>query len=228
MDNVTANDVILTSGCSMAIEMAIKALANPGENILIPKPAWHYTTWIIGSNIEAQFYDLDANNDWEIDLKHMESLINDKTRAILVNSPGNPCGNVFSMNHILEILKIAEKHCLPIISDEVYEFLTFADAKHYSFASLSKNVPILVCSGLTKRFLIPAIRLGWIVINDRGNKLNDVRKGLINMAGRGFGPNSTIQLALPNILNGVPDTFFTDVNARVHVSHHITFYESRK
>lgn len=120
VDNiVSSDDVILTSGCSTALEICFRALANPGENILVPRPSWNYTTWIRGSGIDVQFYDLDPMNEWEIDLEHMESLINEKTRAILVNSPGNPCGNVFSDVHIRDILNIAERHKLPIISDEV-------------------------------------------------------------------------------------------------------------
>jgi tyrosine aminotransferase len=138
----------------------------------------------------------------------MEGLIDDKTRAIVINNPGNPCGNVFSKEHLLDILKIAEKFKLPIIFDEVYEFFTFPGVEFHSLASLSKNVPILTCSGLTKRFLMPGIRMGWILINDRGNKLRDVRLGLANIAGRNFGPNSTVQLALPKILKCVPQSYF--------------------
>lgn len=140
----------------------------------------------------------------------MEGLINKETRAIIVNNPGNPCGSVFSRDHILEILKIAERHQLPIIADEVYEFLTFPGAEFHSFASLSRNVPVLTCSGLTKRFLVPGIRMGWIIINDRGNKLKEVRLGLANIAGRNFGPNSTVQLALPEILKNTPQEFFDE------------------
>jgi tyrosine aminotransferase len=160
---------------------------------------------------------LDPAKNWEIDLDHMESLINDKTRAILINSPGNPCGNVFSKEHIVEILKIAERHKLPIISDEVYEFFTFPGVEFNSVASLSKTVPILTCSGLTKRFLMPGIRMGWIIINDRGNKFDEIRLGLANIAGRNFGPNSTVQLALPEILKNVPQSFFDKAVQRVGV-----------
>ncbi|KAG5682904.1 hypothetical protein PVAND_012222 [Polypedilum vanderplanki] len=216
MGEIKADDVILTNCCSMSLEMCILALANRGENILVPKPCYHYETFTNGIGIEIQYYNLDPENDWQIDLVHLESLINEKTKAIVVNSPGNPCGNVFSLQHMFEIIDIAERHCLPIISDEIYEFVTFGDVKHYSFASVSKNVPILVCSGLTKRFLTPAIRCGWIIISDRGNKLQEIRKGLIQkIGGRGFGPNSTIQHALSNILKNVPQTFFNNVNARV-------------
>lgn len=148
----------------------------------------------------------------------MESLINDKTRAILINNPGNPCGNVFSREHILDILKIAEQHKLPIISDEVYEFFTFPGVKFYPAASLSKNVPILTCSGLTKRFLMPGIRMGWLIIHDRREAFNQIRLGLANIAGRNFWPSSTVQLALPDIIKNTPQEFFDDNCRRVHVS----------
>jgi tyrosine aminotransferase len=125
---------------------------------------------------------------------------------------------VFSYEHILEILKIAEKHKLPIIADEVYEFFTFPGVEFHSVASLSKNVPVLTCSGLTKRFLMPGIRMGWIIIHDRHDAFQEIRLGLANIAGRNFWPSSTVQLALPDIIKNTPQEFFDDNCRRVHVS----------
>jgi tyrosine aminotransferase len=198
--------------------MTILTLVSPGENLLIPRPSYNYRTWTDGLHIETRAYNLDPLKDWEIDLEHMESLINDKTRAILINNPGNPCGNVFSYEHILEILKIAEKHKLPIIADEVYEFFTFPGVEFHSVASLSKNVPVLTCSGLSKRFLMPGIRMGWIIIHDRHDALKNVRKGLLNVTGRILGPNSTVQHALPEILSRTPQTFFDENILKIGVS----------
>lgn len=149
--NVSSSDIILTSGCTVSLEICFRTLAEPGENILIPKPCWNYSTWLNGSGIEAKYYNLDPEHEWNVDLEHLESLIDIKTRAILLNTPGNPCGNVFSKEHILDILEVAYRHKLPIISDEVYEFFTFPGVKFHSVASLSKNVPVLTCSGLSKR-----------------------------------------------------------------------------
>jgi len=87
---LTSNDVILASGCSMALEMCFRVLANPGENILLPQPCWGYSTWIVGCGIDVRYYDLDPMKEWEVDLVHLESMINDKTKAILINNPGNP------------------------------------------------------------------------------------------------------------------------------------------
>ena len=218
LGDIKSDDVILTSGVSMALEMCFLSLANPGDNILIPRPGFMYGLWFVGAGIIPQYYNLDPEKDWNVDLKHMESLINERTKAIVVNSPGNPCGQVFSKEHILEIIDIAEKHKLPIISDEVYEFFTFPGVDFHSFATLSKNVPVIVCSGVTKRFIMPGMRLGWLIINDRGDKLKEIRRGLFNISGRNFLPNSTVQRALPRILNSVPQSYFDENYSKAEVS----------
>ena len=216
--NVVADDVILTSGSGHALEMCIMTLVAPGENLLIPRPCYNYRTWTDGVGIETKFYNLDSTNAWNVDLKQMESVIDEKTRAILINNPGNPCGNVFSKEHILEIIAIAERHKLPIISDEVYEFFVFPGVTFHSFASLSKNVPILTCSALSKRFLVPGFRMGWIVLNDRHGALKQVKQGLHNVTGRILGPNSAVQHALPEILRNTPQSFFDETMTKIHVS----------
>ena len=218
-DFLTADDVILTSGCSMALEMCFRALANPGENILIPRPCWNYTTWIMGNGIKVKFYNLDPTKDWEVNLKHLESQIDGKTKGILVNNPSNPTGSVFSKQHIQKILRIAERYRVPIIADEVYERFVFPGVKYHPMSSLSKNVPILTCSGLTKRFLMPGIRLGWIIINDRNISLRNIKKGLNNICSRNFGPNCSIQRALPDILKNTPQEFFDNTNRQTAVSY---------
>lgn len=153
--SVSSDDVILTSGGSSALEMCFQALANAGENILIPRPCFNYKTWLWGPAIEGRSYNLDPTNDWAIDLKHLESQIDRRTRAILINNVGNPCGNVFTRDHLLEILKVAGKHRLPIISDDIYEFFVFPNVSYHPIATLAQNVPIISCSGLTKRFIMP-------------------------------------------------------------------------
>lgn len=85
---VTPDDVILSSGCSHALEMAALTLVAPGENILIPRPSYNYKTWIDGMKIETKAYNLDPDKQWDIDLTHLESLIDEKTRAIIINNPG--------------------------------------------------------------------------------------------------------------------------------------------
>ena len=94
------------------------------------------------------------DRNWEIDLQDLECQIDHDTTAIIYNNPSNPCGSVFSTEHILDLLKIAESHCLPIIADEIYEDIVFPGHKFNSIASLTDEVPVIHCSGTTKKFVI--------------------------------------------------------------------------
>lgn len=174
---VTPNDVILCSGCSSALDMCIAVVAQPGNNILIPRPGFSiYRTLAIGHGIEVRSYNLLPDRQWEVDLEQMEKLIDENTSAIVLTNPSNPCGSVFTAAHIEDILDIAERYCIPIIADEIYEHFVFPNVEYHAISSLSKNVPILSCGGLTKRFLVPGWRLGWIVIHDRNEVFNGIRK----------------------------------------------------
>ena len=150
--------------------MSISALANPGDNILVPRPGFPlYKTLANGLGINTKEYNLLPLKGWECDLEHMEAMIDENTKAILVNNPSNPCGSVFSQDHLLQILALADKYKVPIIADEIYEHFVFSGAgkKYVPMASLTTTVPVLSCGGLTKRYLVPGWRLGWITIHDR-------------------------------------------------------------
>jgi len=209
---VTSDDVILCSGCSCALDIAISTLADDGQNILVPRPGFPlYTTLSAGLGIQTREYDLLPDQDWMVDLGHMESLIDHNTAAIIVNSPSNPCGSVFSPAHLKQILDIAERHKVPIIADEIYDNFVFPGETYVPIASLTTTVPVLSCGGLTKRFLVPGWRMGWIVIYDRGHVFDhEVRKGLLCMSQRIIGSNTLVQGALPTILANTPKSFFDD------------------
>lgn len=149
----------------------------------------------------------------------MENKIDDDTALIVVINPSNPCGSVYNKEHLLEILDIASKNRVPILADEIYEHFVFSGHEFTAISSLSKDVPVLTCSGLTKRFLVPGWRMGWVVIHDRHDILGkQVRKGLINFASRILGPNTLIQRALPSILRNTPQSFFDEVVLFIEVS----------
>ncbi|XP_007906137.1 tyrosine aminotransferase [Callorhinchus milii] len=207
-----AKDVILTSGCSQAIEMAISVLANPGQNILIPRPGFSlYKTLAISIGIEVKLYNLLPEKSWEIDLKHLESLIDDKTACIIINNPSNPCGSVFSKFHLQKILAVAARNYLPILADEIYGDMVFPECKYVALATLSSTVPILSCGGLAKRWLIPGWRMGWILIHDRNNIFSrEVRDGLVRLSQRILGPCTIVQGALETILNKTTPEFYDD------------------
>jgi tyrosine aminotransferase len=197
--------------------MCIAVIADNGQNILIPKPGFSiYGTLAEGFGIETRAYNLIPDKNWEVDLDNLESLIDEHTAAIIVTNPSNPCGSVFSKEHILEIIAIAERHHVPIIADEIYEHFVFPGHQYYSVSSLSKNVPVLSCGGLTKRFLVPGWRMGWIIVHDRHNAFQQVRKGLLSLSCRILGSNSLVQGALPAILKNTPQKFYDELVETLH------------
>ncbi|XP_030382218.1 tyrosine aminotransferase [Scaptodrosophila lebanonensis] len=214
---ISPNDVVITSGCSAALEMCILALADRGQNVLVPRPGFClYKTLAEGMNIEIRYYDLLPDQEWRADLKQMESLIDENTAALLINNPGNPCGSVYDADHLKRMIDICERHYLPIIADEIYEHFVFPDVEYVAISSLTHEVPVLTCGGLTKRFLVPGWRTGWVIVHDRKQRLGDAVNGLKNLCGRILGSNTIVQGALPDILVKTPQSYFDGVIELLH------------
>lgn len=207
-----AKDIILCSGCSCAIDLCITALCCPGQNILVPRPGFPlYKTLAEGLSISTKYYDLLPERNWEVDLVMLEEQIDENTAAIVVNNPSNPCGSVFSVDHLKKILEVAARNKVPVIADEIYDNFVFEGHEYQPMASLTEEVPVLSCGGLTKRYLIPGWRMGWIAIYDRGNILSkEIRAGLQSLSQRIIGSNTIVQGALPTILGSTPKSFFDD------------------
>merc|ERR1719272_1754345 len=111
---ITADDVVLASGCSGALELAMAALADEGKNILLPEPGFSlYKTLASSKGVSTKGYRCLADKGWEIDLDHLESLVDADTVAIVITNPSNPCGSNFSEAHVREIVKMAERVKVP-------------------------------------------------------------------------------------------------------------------
>ncbi len=148
--------LILFHSCSGALEIAISALADPGLNILLPSPGFSlYQTICNNKAVQARYYRLIPERDWEIDLDQLRSLIDANTVAILINSPSNPCGSLFSRQHLVDLVKVAEYYHLPIISDDVYSEMVFEGNEYVSVAEVSSTVPIISVGGMAKRYMVP-------------------------------------------------------------------------
>eukprot|EP00392_Amoebophrya_sp_AT5.2_P012390 g12493.t1 len=210
---LTADDVILASGCSHALDLAIQVLANPGEhNVLLPKPGFPlYQTLASSRGIDTKHYRLDPARQWEIDLQDMEAQIDEKTACILINSPSNPCGNVFSRGHLEEICRIAEKHQLPLIADEIYANMAFEKERNVLLNEVSQNVPFLSVGGLAKQYMIPGWRMGWVLVHDRNEAFSEVRRGLQDLSTLLLGPSTLQQAAIPHLLEETQPQYYVDV-----------------
>lgn len=107
----------------------------------------------------------------------MESLIDARTKAILINNPSNPCGSSFSAEHLRNVVSVARKFNLPIIADEIYGGCVY-DGEFVPCFTVAEDVPVLSLGGLAKEFIIPGWRVGWVVVQDYSHRLDKVRNGL--------------------------------------------------
>lgn len=101
---LSSDDVFITSGCTQAIDVAMTMLARPGANILLPRPGFPiYGLSAAFRNVEVRHYDLLAEKGWEVDLDAIEALADQNTVAVVIINPGNPCGNVYSYQHLKQV-----------------------------------------------------------------------------------------------------------------------------
>ncbi|KAJ0112345.1 hypothetical protein Patl1_02316 [Pistacia atlantica] len=123
---VSTDNVYLTAGGKQAIEVILAVLARPRANILLPRPSYpFYEDFASHLNLEFRHFDLLPEKNWEVDLDAMEALADENTLAMVIINPGNPCGNVFTYQHLQKIAETARKLGIMVISDEVYENITF-------------------------------------------------------------------------------------------------------
>ncbi|CDW80599.1 tyrosine aminotransferase [Stylonychia lemnae] len=213
----TVDDVVLSFGCSGAIYNAVSALCEEGDNILVPRPGFPLCYPISQNlNINLKYYDLLPEQGWEIDLNSLKSQIDENTKAILVNNPSNPCGSCFTKAHSLEILAVANEYKVPIISDEVYYGLAYGEGSEFnSFGNLTKDVPIICCSSISKIYCLPGWRLGWSIVYNNHGYFDHVIQNLHKHAMIQLHPNSLVQQALPRILGEVGEDHFTTLKNKL-------------
>eukprot|EP01018_Ginkgo_biloba_P025806 Gb_16740 [translate_table: standard] len=164
---LTADDVYLTIGCAQAIEVSLSVLARKGTNILLPKPGFpQYEALLAYKGIEARHYNLVPERDWEVDLDQVMKIADSNTAAMVLINPSNPCGTVFSHDHLSKVAEAAKKLRLLVISDEAYAHIVFGENPFVSMASFASIVPVLILGSISKRWLVPGWRLGWLVTCD--------------------------------------------------------------
>ncbi|GAA5908682.1 uncharacterized protein JCM6883_004137 [Sporobolomyces salmoneus] len=226
----TKDDVVMSHGCSGALESAISTLCSEGKNLLVSRPLFTaYEAMAAVSNVELRYYDLLPQRGFECDLDHIDSLIDENTAAIILCNPGNPTGTNYSAAHLKEFAALMSQRQVVVIADEVYAGLAWsvsgprpksADAPRVQgkfnagvftpYASVCGDSPVIVVGAVSKRWLAPGWRLGWIILHDPQGVLAEIKGGLAKYSFRLQGPNSTMQRALPAILTNTPEKFYVD------------------
>lgn len=198
---VTPDRVLITAGTSEGIELALTALVNPGERVLVPMPTYPlYTAVLAKIGAEPGYYRTDPGRGWEPDLEHLESLITPSTRAIVLIDPNNPTGSVASTAVRRGILELAERHGLVVLADEVYGDVAY-DGTVPPLGSLAPDGPVVAFSSLSKAYLAPGWRTGWLAVG-RNPRLDELLQAMKKLADGRLCSNGPTQYAIAPALLG--------------------------
>jgi alanine-synthesizing transaminase len=197
----TPDRVILTAGTSEGIELALGALADAGDEVLIPTPTYPlYTAVLAKIGARAVFYRTDPSADWLPDLDDVRRLITPATRAIVVIDPNNPTGAVYPESTRRALVELADRANVAVLADEVYGDLAF-DGRAPLLGSLVPDAPIISFSSLSKAYLAPGWRAGWLVVG-RSDRLDDVLAAIKKLADGRLCSPGPMQYAIEAALTG--------------------------
>lgn len=199
---ILSENVIISVGVSEAIQMILGALIEPGEQILVPGPAYppyiSYTEFFGG---EAVQYRTSEQDGWQPDLDDLRSKITEKTRAIVVINPNNPCGALYDRKVVKAIADLAGEYELLLISDEIYDQITYD--RLVNTASVAKDVPVIGLNGFSKVYLMSGWRLGYVYFHSTSNEtFFELREHVLKEARIRLSANTPIQKAAVEALKG--------------------------
>jgi alanine-synthesizing transaminase len=198
---MTPERVVITSGTSEGIELALTALAGPGDEVLIPVPTYPlYTAVLAKIGARAVFYRADAARGWQPDIDHVRSLITPATRALVVIDPNNPTGATYSAEARRALVDLADRHNFPLLADEVYADLAF-DGPVSALAAVNPDAPVITFSSLSKAYLAPGWRSGWLAVAET-ERLDDVLAGIKKLADGRLCSTGPMEYALAAALTG--------------------------
>jgi len=193
------NQIVVSNGGKHSLTNIFNAILNIFDEVIIPAPYWlSYPEIVKLCYGEPVFVYTEKNNNYKITKEQFEKSITKKTKAIILNTPNNPTGSVYSKEELFEIAQVALKHNIWIVADEIYEYLTYGK-KHVSIASLGeeiKNITI-TCSGVSKSYAMTGWRIGYTASNEK------VAKAMSNTQSHTTSnPNSIAQKAALEAISG--------------------------
>ena len=200
---VTVDDVYLGNGASELIVMAINALVNEDDEVLLPAPDYPlYTAAVALSGGRPVHYVCDEQSDWYPDIADIRAKITPRTKAIVVINPNNPTGALYPESLLKEIIEVAREHQLVVMADEIYDKTLYDGNTHTSMASLADDVLFLTFNGLSKNYRSCGYRAGWMVVSGEKRHARDYIEGLNMLASMRLCANTPGQLAIQTALGG--------------------------
>ncbi|MCS5588078.1 MAG: pyridoxal phosphate-dependent aminotransferase [Porticoccaceae bacterium] len=203
IEEVTADDIIMGNGVSELIVMAMQALLNVGDEILIPAP--DYPLWTAAVSLcggVPVHYRCNEDDDWQPDVQDIEAKITAKTKGIVIINPNNPTGAVYSEQTLKALASIAEKHNLVVFADEIYDRILYDNALHIPLSSLVSETLCLTFNGLSKTYRLAGFRSGWVLMSGTKDRAASYLEGLEMLASMRLCANAPAMLAVQTALGG--------------------------
>jgi alanine-synthesizing transaminase len=200
---VSADEVFIGNGVSELIDLSLRALLNPGDEVLVPSP--DYPLWSAAVALNGgtpRHYECRRKNAFVPDIEDMSRLINERTRAIVVINPNNPSGAVYDRQTLQGIAELAERHQLVVLADEIYDQMVYDDAEFIPMATVIENSVCLTYSGLSKIYRACGYRVGWCVFSGELDKAQDYVHGMELLAALRLCSNVPGQWAVQTALGG--------------------------
>ncbi|HET9463833.1 MAG TPA: pyridoxal phosphate-dependent aminotransferase [Thiobacillus sp.] len=200
---VQIDDIFIGNGASELIVMAMQALLNNGDEVLVPAP--DYPLWTAAVSLgggKPRHYLCDEGAGWLPDLDDIRAKITPNTRAIVIINPNNPTGALYPTELLLEILEIARQHQLIVYADEIYDKVLFDGVVHTSIASLAEDVLVVTFNGLSKNYRACGYRSGWLIVSGDKRHARDYLEGLNMLASMRLCSNVPGQYAIQTALGG--------------------------
>ena len=200
---VDIEDIYIGNGVSELVVMAMQALVNDGDEVLIPSP--DFPLWTAAANLcggKAVHYKCDEGSGWQPDLADIRSKITPNTKALVVINPNNPTGAVYEKAMLEALLEIAHEHDLVVMADEIYDKILYDNAEYIPLASLTEDLLVLTLSGLSKSYRVAGFRTGWMIVSGAKNRARDYIEGLDILASMRLCSNVPTQHAVQTALGG--------------------------
>jgi len=203
IQGVTLDDIYTGNGVSELIVIAMNALLNNGDEVLVPAP--DYPLWTAAVSLSGGtpvHYLCDESKEWAPDLADLRKKITPRTKAIVVINPNNPTGAIYSKEVLTELTSIAREHDLILFADEIYDKMLYDQEKHVSLASLSTDVVTITLNGLSKNYRSCGYRAGWMVVSGDKEMIRDYIEGLNMLSSMRLCANVPGQYAIQTALGG--------------------------
>jgi alanine-synthesizing transaminase len=201
--DVDIEDIYIGNGVSELVVMAMQALINDGDEVLIPAP--DFPLWSAAVNLcggRPIHYLCDEGADWQPDLADIRSKITPNTKALVVINPNNPTGAVYEKAMLESLIEIAREFDLVVLADEIYDKITYDDAEYIPLASLADDLLFLTMSGLSKSYRVAGFRTGWLIVSGAKLRAGDYIEGLDILSSMRLCSNVPTQHAIQTALGG--------------------------